>query len=245
MDLDIMLFQELAFTVGLSVVIYFILCKFHSNASLARDNKNMGFCCVDEGIVGGDDERVEKVADQGEVDKDDEIVDEVVDESPVRRKLQEIEVEGPLEEDFREIHIEHGEIEGSKTMEEGDEEVSEEKGSRDKMENEILREEGVFDDEWEGIERTDLEKAFGTAVVFVDSKANADQLDNGVKMQLYGLHKVATDGPCCTTQPMALKLSARAKWNAWQRLGDISREEAMEQYIALLSRSITNWKDEK
>lgn len=180
----------------------------------------MGFCCVDatekaerleinkgfvdEGIVGGgDDERVEKVAHQwGIEDKDDEIVDQVVDESPVRRKVQEIEVEGPVEEDFREIHIEHGEIEGSREME-GDE-ISEE--------NEILREEGVFDDEWEGIERTDLEKAFGTAVVFVDSKANADQLDNGVKMQLYGLHKVATDGPCCRTQPMALKLSARAKW---------------------------------
>nr|GMC97089.1 acyl-CoA-binding domain-containing protein 3-like isoform X2 [Ipomoea batatas] len=234
MDLDIMLFQELAFTVGLSVLIYFILCKFHSNTSLAR-HKNMGFCCVDEGIVGGgDDERVEKVAhdEAALVDKEDEIVDQVVDESPERRKVQEIEVEGPVEEDFREIHIEHGEIEGPRKME-GDE-VSEE--------NEILREEGVFDDEWEGIERTDLEKAFGTAVVFVDSKANADQLDNGVKMQLYGLHKVATDGPCCRTQPMALKLSARAKWNAWQRLGDISREEAMEQYIALLSRSITDWK---
>ncbi|CAH9069226.1 unnamed protein product [Cuscuta europaea] len=61
-------------------------------------------------------------------------------------------------------------------------------------------------------------------------------------MQLYGLHKVATEGPCCTPQPMAFKLSARAKWNAWQKLGDISQDEAMEQYIALLSRSITDWK---
>lgn len=71
------------------------------------------------------------------------------------------------------------------------------------------------DDDWEGIERTELEKLFGAAVVFVWSKINAERISvlrNEVKMKLYGLHMIATQGPCMEPQPMALKVSARAKW---------------------------------
>ncbi|GAV58737.1 ACBP domain-containing protein [Cephalotus follicularis] len=100
------------------------------------------------------------------------------------------------------------------------------------------------DDDWEGIERSELGKVFGTAVLFVGSVSNADKitsLGSDLKMLLYALHKVATEGPCHEPQPMLLKVSARAKWNAWQRLGNMSPEEAMEQYINLLSRSIPGW----
>ncbi|XWS45178.1 hypothetical protein CRYUN_Cryun15aG0114200 [Craigia yunnanensis] len=100
------------------------------------------------------------------------------------------------------------------------------------------------DDDWEGIERTELEKDFGAAVCFLEYRSNADQtlkLCKDVKMKLYGLHKIATEGPCHEPQPLALKLSARAKWNAWKRLGNMSPEAAMEQYITLLSRSIPGW----
>nr|CAD1830474.1 unnamed protein product [Ananas comosus var. bracteatus] len=60
-------------------------------------------------------------------------------------------------------------------------------------------------------------------------------------MKLYGLYKVATEGPCYEPQPMALKLSARTKWNAWQSLGNMNPEVAMEQYVALLSGNIPEW----
>lgn len=100
------------------------------------------------------------------------------------------------------------------------------------------------DDDWEGIERTELEKDFGAAVSFLVQKSNADQvlkLGNDLKMQLYGLHKIATQGPCHEPQPMPFKLSARAKWNAWKKLGNMSPEAAMELYITLVSRSIPGW----
>ncbi|XP_022740763.1 uncharacterized protein LOC111292587 [Durio zibethinus] len=104
---------------------------------------------------------------------------------------------------------------------------------------------GLFDeDDWEGIEITELEKNFGAAVCFLECRSNADQtlkLGNDLKMQLYGLHKIATEGPCHEPQPMALKLSAHAKWNAWKSLGNMSPEAAMEQYISLVSRSIPGW----
>ncbi|RWV95289.1 hypothetical protein GW17_00042096 [Ensete ventricosum] len=71
------------------------------------------------------------------------------------------------------------------------------------------------EDEWEGIERSELEKLFGVATEFVGSEKGVDavsKLSNELQMQLYGLHRVATEGPCYEPQPMALKVTARAKW---------------------------------
>ncbi|KAB1204024.1 Acyl-CoA-binding domain-containing protein 3 [Morella rubra] len=105
------------------------------------------------------------------------------------------------------------------------------------------------EDDWEGIERSELEKAFVAAAKFVLESASGGKEDllatagvgSDVQMDLYGLHKIATEGPCRDPQPMALKLSARAKWNAWQRLGQMSPELAMEQYIKLLSDRVPGW----
>ncbi|GAB4839339.1 hypothetical protein Ancab_028866 [Ancistrocladus abbreviatus] len=103
------------------------------------------------------------------------------------------------------------------------------------------------DEEWEGIERTELEKRFAKATNFIeygDKEGQLAKVGSNVIMQLYGLHKVAIQGPCHGPQPMALMLSARAKWNAWKRLGSMSPEEAMEQYIALLSDNVPGWMDD-
>ncbi|KAH6785110.1 hypothetical protein C2S51_037565 [Perilla frutescens var. frutescens] len=106
-----------------------------------------------------------------------------------------------------------------------------------------VRDESV-DDDWEGIERSELEKVFAEAVNYVEygGKDKEDdrlgKLGSDVQMQLYGLHKVAVEGPCREPQPMALMVSARAKWNSWQKLGSMSREVAMQQYIEVLSKNI-------
>ncbi|BAT82609.1 hypothetical protein VIGAN_03265000 [Vigna angularis var. angularis] len=98
------------------------------------------------------------------------------------------------------------------------------------------------DDDWEGIERSELEKEFMAATEFVTNEGDRlESVGSNVKMDLYGLHKVATEGPCREPQPMPLKLSARAKWNAWQKLGNMNPEVAMEQYISLLSNKFPEW----
>ncbi|KAK3231255.1 hypothetical protein Dsin_003136 [Dipteronia sinensis] len=99
------------------------------------------------------------------------------------------------------------------------------------------------DEEWEGIERSEAQKIFEAAAKSVGS-GDKDDLLSDVQMELYGLHKVATEGPCRETQPMALMLSARAKWNAWQKLGNMNPEEAMEQYVTLLSDRVPGWREE-
>ncbi|RWR92312.1 trichohyalin isoform X3 [Cinnamomum micranthum f. kanehirae] len=127
------------------------------------------------------------------------------------------------------------------------------------------------DDEWEGIERSELEKRFAAMAsrVALGGGDILSKLGSDVEMQLYGLHKVATEGPCYEQQPSMLKVSARAKcllkivqgrellclsdgehWlrcarHAWQRLGNMNPEVAMEQYINLLSDSIPGWIGEK
>ncbi|CAI0451725.1 unnamed protein product [Linum tenue] len=121
------------------------------------------------------------------------------------------------------------------------EESTDEVAGGEKVEIEI-------DDDWEGIERSDLEKVFAKASKFVESGFGEEKLarvGSDVQMELYGLHKLVTEGPCHEQPPMALKLSARAKWNSWQKLGNMDPEVAMEHYVTLLSENVPRWAEEK
>ena len=59
---------------------------------------------------------------------------------------------------------------------------------------------------------------------------------NETKKQIYSLFKQATEGPLPDDRPRPgfLDLTGRAKYDAWKSLGDMSKEEAMKQYIALV-----------
>ncbi|XP_038686760.1 acyl-CoA-binding domain-containing protein 1 isoform X2 [Tripterygium wilfordii] len=100
------------------------------------------------------------------------------------------------------------------------------------------------DDDWEGVESTELDEAFSAATAFVATAA-ADRLSqkvsNELQLQLYGLYKIATEGPCSTPQPSALKMSARAKWQAWQKMGAMPPEEAMLKYIEIVTELYPTW----
>ena len=52
------------------------------------------------------------------------------------------------------------------------------------------------EDDWEELERTDLERSFGAAIVFVRSRINDNSLNNEVKMKLHGYYQIATQSPC-------------------------------------------------
>eukprot|EP00246_Nothoceros_aenigmaticus_P004237 TRINITY_DN1568_c0_g1_i2.p1 TRINITY_DN1568_c0_g1~~TRINITY_DN1568_c0_g1_i2.p1 ORF type:complete len:354 (-),score=51.91 TRINITY_DN1568_c0_g1_i2:844-1815(-) len=98
-------------------------------------------------------------------------------------------------------------------------------------------------DDWEGVESTELEEEFGAASIFVATMAASSSLkmSQDVQLQLYGLYKLATEGPCRAPQPSLINVTARAKWNAWQKLGNTSQEEAMVRYIYLLSNISPSW----
>ncbi|KAK7410732.1 hypothetical protein VNO78_01758 [Psophocarpus tetragonolobus] len=102
------------------------------------------------------------------------------------------------------------------------------------------------DDDWEGVETTELDEAFSAATAFV-AAASADRLSqkvsSDVQLQLYGLYKIATEGPCSTPQPSPLKMTARAKWQAWQKLGAMPPEDAMQKYIDIVTEIYPTWLD--
>lgn len=112
---------------------------------------------------------------------------------------------------MNEIEVELVECDSSRVLNAEEVEISQfEKNYNEIDENKDLLED---EDDWEEIERTELEKRFGAAVVFVGSRSNDNSLGNEVKMKLHGYYRIATQGHCHESQPLTLKFSsARAKW---------------------------------
>ncbi len=81
---------------------------------------------------------------------------------------------------------------------------------------------------------SDIQTRFQAAVA--GSRSSITQRpDNAALLQLYGLYKQATEGDVATEKPGFSDLVGRAKWDAWNKLQGLSREEAMQQYIDLVT----------
>jgi acyl-CoA-binding protein len=78
-----------------------------------------------------------------------------------------------------------------------------------------------------------LEEKFNEMVVIVQNLPKEGELkvtDND-KLKFYSLYKQATIGPCNTTQPYFYQVVERAKWNAWDSVKELTKEEAMQGYL--------------
>lgn len=42
-------------------------------------------------------------------------------------------------------------------------------------------------------------------------------------------------------QPMFFQVDARMKWDAWNNIKGMSKEEAMQKYVELLAKDDPNW----
>ncbi|KAK6257247.1 hypothetical protein QUC31_000706 [Theobroma cacao] len=162
---------------------------------------------------------------EAEVNLDDIVVEQKMEKKEVEEIGEELKADNETKVQSEEINVEESQMKG---LGEEEKEV--------KLDDD--------DDDWEGIERSELEKVFGAAAKFVGRKGDLAGVGNDDQMELYGLHKIATEGPCRESQPMAFMVSARSKWNAWQRLGNMNPEAAMEQYVALLSDRVPGWMED-
>jgi len=66
---------------------------------------------------------------------------------------------------------------------------------------------------------------------------------NELKLQFYGLFKQAQVGDNSESQPWAVQIEARAKWQAWKAVAGKSKEDAQSAYIALLDQIEPNWRN--
>ncbi|NXG71449.1 ECI2 isomerase, partial [Baryphthengus martii] len=62
---------------------------------------------------------------------------------------------------------------------------------------------------------------------------------NETKLKLYALFKQATEGPCNSPKPGMLDFVKKAKWDAWNSLGNLSKDNAREKYTELVSSLVS------
>ena len=61
---------------------------------------------------------------------------------------------------------------------------------------------------------------------------------NEAKLKMYALFKQATSGKVTSKRPGMMDFVARAKWDAWNSLGDMSQEEAQKAYVGLINELV-------
>ena len=79
---------------------------------------------------------------------------------------------------------------------------------------------------------TDLNAAFEAAVK--NSTTLSERPDNATLLKLYASYKQATEGDNEAKKPSFTDVVGRAKWDAWEKLKDLSPDEARQQYIDLI-----------
>ena len=78
----------------------------------------------------------------------------------------------------------------------------------------------------------DLSSQFEQAVA--DSKNLSERPDNMTLLKLYALYTQASAGDVDGKRPGFTDMVGRAKWDAWNELKGTGRDDAMNQYIALV-----------
>lgn len=80
---------------------------------------------------------------------------------------------------------------------------------------------------------SDLQTRFQSAVA--NSRNLSERPDNSTLLQIYALYKQATEGDVTGDKPGFSDLVGRAKWDAWNKLAGLSKDEAMQQYVDLIT----------
>eukprot|EP00698_Gefionella_okellyi_P016885 TRINITY_DN4877_c0_g1_i1.p1 TRINITY_DN4877_c0_g1~~TRINITY_DN4877_c0_g1_i1.p1 ORF type:complete len:115 (-),score=20.50 TRINITY_DN4877_c0_g1_i1:55-399(-) len=81
-----------------------------------------------------------------------------------------------------------------------------------------------------------LNKRFEIALAFIKGLPADGEIKPSISDQLkfYSLFKQASAGPCNEKQPSKLRMVQRAKWDAWNGLGKMSKQDAKAAYVTAL-----------
>ncbi|GCB70834.1 hypothetical protein scyTo_0001386 [Scyliorhinus torazame] len=84
---------------------------------------------------------------------------------------------------------------------------------------------------------------FATEAEFEKAKDKLKTLKNDPgnerKLKIYALFKQATQGPCNSPKPSMLDFVNKAKWDAWNSLDKIPKEEARQKYVDLIETLVS------
>ncbi|PNF29158.1 hypothetical protein B7P43_G11862 [Cryptotermes secundus] len=84
------------------------------------------------------------------------------------------------------------------------------------------------------------EEKFRAAVNVIRNlpKNGSYQPSHELMLRFYAYFKQATEGPCVTPRPAFWEVVKKMKWEAWNKLGNMSREEAMNNYVEELKKIV-------
>lgn len=80
----------------------------------------------------------------------------------------------------------------------------------------------------------DLQTQFETAAA--EAQKLPKRPDDNTLLQLYALYKQATAGSVAGARPGGFDFVGRAKYDAWAKLKGKLKEDAMQEYIALVGK---------
>eukprot|EP00271_Cylindrocystis_brebissonii_P015270 TRINITY_DN3763_c0_g2_i1.p1 TRINITY_DN3763_c0_g2~~TRINITY_DN3763_c0_g2_i1.p1 ORF type:complete len:100 (+),score=19.07 TRINITY_DN3763_c0_g2_i1:165-464(+) len=86
-----------------------------------------------------------------------------------------------------------------------------------------------------------IEAKFKKAIYLIKNGPPSPNATNETKLNYYAFFKQATEGDVKGSQPAFYQLEARAKWDAWNKLKGMAKEEAMEKYVGLLAADDEAW----
>jgi diazepam-binding inhibitor (GABA receptor modulating acyl-CoA-binding protein) len=88
---------------------------------------------------------------------------------------------------------------------------------------------------------------FDKAVAYVRSIPKGQStLSQAQQLSFYANFKQATVGTCKQhggSQPWAVQLEARAKWDAWNALDDKDADTAKSDYVKMLDECVPSWRN--
>jgi len=87
------------------------------------------------------------------------------------------------------------------------------------------------------------EERFKKASYLIKNGPPRPDTTNEEKLSFYKYFKQATEGDVVGSQPWAVQLEARAKWDAWNSVKGLSKEEAQVKYVELVAKEDPNWEN--
>lgn len=86
----------------------------------------------------------------------------------------------------------------------------------------------------------ELQKQFDAAVERIKTEKRSDgkESTNEEKLKVYALFKQVNVGDVQGSQPWAVQVEARAKWDAWNSVKGKSKTDAMQEYVAEVERQL-------
>lgn len=92
------------------------------------------------------------------------------------------------------------------------------------------------------MDQEDLFDAAATYVAATTAQEGASpSLSSDTLLELYGLYKQATIGECTIKKPSIFDFRGRSKYDAWFRLGNLSKAEAQARYVDVLTSKAPDW----